>query len=368
MAEQYLVTDEVKEKLNLETIRVKTTIEEENYLNCRKVLLECSGTSASQPIAPEDSMNQGPLAIPQAVSPPDQTTVQQQFKEQTSTSDTKNPKKLGKKGISETTAEHGTSAAQPRLPEDSVCPLDPTTVQQQFKEDMDTHETAKVQTLEEQLHRVTPEAFYEPGSVLELEVKEEEKVLATSEDEQHLRDFGETSSSKITAADDWLEQSPLAIPKAVGQLHPTPLNQHIGEGSVSVGSKNEEKLGKRRFSDSSAGHGTDTSGIAKMLRSEEQLPSVSSETFYEPHFSMHKSKSNEEKKALATPGNSTSGGFGGEGDGTPSSTQQSVLDQGTSIIEMATAAGHEEVPVSFCIIFKNLKGTLAYLESFFLSF
>ena len=66
------------------------------------------GTSASQPIAPEDSMNQGPLAIPQAVSPPDQTTVQQQFKEQTSTSDTKNPKKLGKKGISETTAEHGT--------------------------------------------------------------------------------------------------------------------------------------------------------------------------------------------------------------------------------------------------------------------
>ena len=49
-----------------------------------------------------------------------------------------------------------------------------------------------------------------------------------------------------------------------------------------------------------------------MLRSEEQLPSVSSETFYVPHFSMHKSKSNEEKKALATPGNSTSGGFGGK--------------------------------------------------------
>ena len=49
-----------------------------------------------------------------------------------------------------------------------------------------------------------------------------------------------------------------------------------------------------------------------MLRSEEQLPSVSSEKFYEPHFSMHKSKSNEEKKALATPGNSTSGGFEGK--------------------------------------------------------
>ena len=49
-----------------------------------------------------------------------------------------------------------------------------------------------------------------------------------------------------------------------------------------------------------------------MLRSEEQLPSVSTETFYEPHFSMHKSKSDEEGKALATPGNSTSRGFGGK--------------------------------------------------------
>ena len=55
---------------------------------------------------------------------------------------------------------------------------------------MDTHETAKVQKLEEPLHRVTPGAFYEPGSVLKLEVNEEEKVLATSEDGQHLRDFG----------------------------------------------------------------------------------------------------------------------------------------------------------------------------------
>ena len=64
------------------------------------------GTSAAQPILPEDSMNQGPLAL--LVSPPDPTTVQQQFKEKASTSDSKNPKKLGKRGISETTAEHGT--------------------------------------------------------------------------------------------------------------------------------------------------------------------------------------------------------------------------------------------------------------------
>ena len=72
------------------------------------ILAISAGTSAAQPIVSEDSVNQGPLAIPQTVSPPDPTTVQQQFKEQASTSDSKNPKKLGKRGISESTAEHGT--------------------------------------------------------------------------------------------------------------------------------------------------------------------------------------------------------------------------------------------------------------------
>ena len=43
MAEQYLVTNEMKEKLNMETIGLKTTIERENYLRCRRVLMECSG-------------------------------------------------------------------------------------------------------------------------------------------------------------------------------------------------------------------------------------------------------------------------------------------------------------------------------------
>ena len=49
MAEQYLVTDEMKEKLNLETISLKTTIKDENYLNCRKVLLERSGKYKQKP-------------------------------------------------------------------------------------------------------------------------------------------------------------------------------------------------------------------------------------------------------------------------------------------------------------------------------
>ena len=43
MAKQFLVTEEMKEKLNLDTISLKTTIKKENYLQCRKVLMECSG-------------------------------------------------------------------------------------------------------------------------------------------------------------------------------------------------------------------------------------------------------------------------------------------------------------------------------------
>ena len=42
VAERYLVTDEIKKKLNLETLRLKTTIEEENYLICKKALMEKS--------------------------------------------------------------------------------------------------------------------------------------------------------------------------------------------------------------------------------------------------------------------------------------------------------------------------------------
>ena len=43
VAERYLVTDEMKMKLNLRKINLKTTIQEENYLSCRKVLMKCSG-------------------------------------------------------------------------------------------------------------------------------------------------------------------------------------------------------------------------------------------------------------------------------------------------------------------------------------
>ena len=45
----------------------------------------------------------------------------------------------------------------------------------------------------------------------------------------------------------------------------------------------------------------------------------------------------------------------GEADKTPSFAQQSVLDQGTSILGMASAAGNKEVPVSLCIVCKKFK-------------
>ena len=42
IAERYLVTDDIKSKLNLQIVRLKTFIEEENYQNCKKILREKS--------------------------------------------------------------------------------------------------------------------------------------------------------------------------------------------------------------------------------------------------------------------------------------------------------------------------------------
>ncbi|XP_068739067.1 uncharacterized protein, partial [Montipora capricornis] len=43
VAERYLVTDEMKKKLGVETINLKTTIDKENYLACRKFFTEMPG-------------------------------------------------------------------------------------------------------------------------------------------------------------------------------------------------------------------------------------------------------------------------------------------------------------------------------------
>ena len=72
------------------------------------LILAIQGTSAAQAIPAEDSIKQQPVLIPEAVFQPDPMTVQQQFKEGPVTSASKNPKKLGKRRISGSTAEHGT--------------------------------------------------------------------------------------------------------------------------------------------------------------------------------------------------------------------------------------------------------------------
>ena len=42
IAVRYLVTDDIKKKLNVQNVRLTATIEEENYRNCKKILVEKS--------------------------------------------------------------------------------------------------------------------------------------------------------------------------------------------------------------------------------------------------------------------------------------------------------------------------------------
>ena len=48
LIKRYLVPDEVKEKLKLEGNILKTTIEEQNYLNCKKALVELRSTYSGE--------------------------------------------------------------------------------------------------------------------------------------------------------------------------------------------------------------------------------------------------------------------------------------------------------------------------------
>ena len=48
LTERYLVPDEVKEKLKLEANILKITIDEENYLNCKKALVELRSTYSGE--------------------------------------------------------------------------------------------------------------------------------------------------------------------------------------------------------------------------------------------------------------------------------------------------------------------------------
>ena len=47
IAERFLVTDELKRKLGLDTVRLTVTIEQENYLICNKALMDKPGELGS---------------------------------------------------------------------------------------------------------------------------------------------------------------------------------------------------------------------------------------------------------------------------------------------------------------------------------
>ena len=48
LAERFLVTNELKKKLDLETVSLKTTILEEDYLNCKEALMELRSTYSGE--------------------------------------------------------------------------------------------------------------------------------------------------------------------------------------------------------------------------------------------------------------------------------------------------------------------------------
>ena len=48
VAERYLVSEEIKRKLNLVTICLQTVIEEDNYSNCRKALMKLPSRSSAE--------------------------------------------------------------------------------------------------------------------------------------------------------------------------------------------------------------------------------------------------------------------------------------------------------------------------------
>ncbi|XP_044167728.1 uncharacterized protein LOC122951754 [Acropora millepora] len=58
-AERYLVKDEMKRELNLETICFTITIEEENYLNCKKAFEELPKTCLESTVASEKAVEAG---------------------------------------------------------------------------------------------------------------------------------------------------------------------------------------------------------------------------------------------------------------------------------------------------------------------
>ncbi|XP_015778948.1 PREDICTED: serine/threonine-protein phosphatase 6 regulatory ankyrin repeat subunit A-like [Acropora digitifera] len=78
VAVRYLVTDEMKKRLNLETINLKTTIEKENYLKCRKVLMDCSGEADRTLFSQQDDLDQEISMIGKATVGSEEEVIKQE--------------------------------------------------------------------------------------------------------------------------------------------------------------------------------------------------------------------------------------------------------------------------------------------------
>ena len=75
---------------------------------CCSNLATFPGTSTAQAVAGDDWEEKQPRATPESFYPPDQRTFQQDIEDDASTSGSQSAKKLGKRKISESNAEHGT--------------------------------------------------------------------------------------------------------------------------------------------------------------------------------------------------------------------------------------------------------------------
>ncbi|XP_068687495.1 serine/threonine-protein phosphatase 6 regulatory ankyrin repeat subunit B-like [Montipora foliosa] len=78
VAERYLVTDEMKKKVGLETINLKTTIDEENYLACRKFLTKMPGEANRALVSSQQGLLDQGSSITEMNKSADYTAVKEQ--------------------------------------------------------------------------------------------------------------------------------------------------------------------------------------------------------------------------------------------------------------------------------------------------
>ncbi|XP_068670168.1 uncharacterized protein [Montipora foliosa] len=78
VAERYLVTDEMKKKVGLETINLKTTIDEENYLACRKFLTKMPGEANRALVSSQQGLLDQGSSITEMNKSADYTFVKEQ--------------------------------------------------------------------------------------------------------------------------------------------------------------------------------------------------------------------------------------------------------------------------------------------------